>query len=231
MSQYIKYIQTIFKSDLFFPLILVIAYIGFLFIVRGIIPSGEEIINSFASLYHKYGYEIIFVAAFLESLVLVNLFVPGQIAMALGAVFARTGQTELPLVILIAGLGAISGYCLDYILGFFGFSDVIKKMGYADFLTLAKDKLRKFGKRGLILGFIHSNLGSFLSLTAGTINFNWKIFLTIAIISTFFWATFWGILVYSLGEVFLDIFKRFSFLLIGLAAGLMFLLRLGKNNK
>ncbi|EKD90822.1 MAG: hypothetical protein ACD_30C00087G0011 [uncultured bacterium] len=231
MSQYLKYIQTIFKSDLFFPLVLVIAYIGFLFIVRGIIPSGAEIINSFASLYHKYGYEIIFVAAFLESLVLVNLFVPGQVAMALGAVFARTGQTELPLVILVAGLGAFSGYCLDYILGYFGFSDVIKKMGYSDFLTLAKSNLRKFGKRGLILGFIHSNLGSFLSLTAGTINFNWKIFLTIAILATFVWTSFWGILVYSLGEVFLDIFKRFSFLLIGLAAGLMLLLRLGKNDK
>ena len=231
MAKYLKFVLTIFKSDLLFPLILVIAYIGLLFIARGIIPSGEEMINSFASLYNKYGYEIIFVAAFLESLVLVNLFVPGQIAMALGAVFARTGQTELPLVILFAGLGAISGYSLDYILGYFGFSDVLRKLGYADFLSLAKSKLKKFGKRGLILGFIHSNLGSFLSLTAGTINFNWKIFLSIAVISTFVWATFWGILVYSMGDIFIEIFKKFSYLLIILAAGIMLMLRLWKKEE
>lgn len=231
MARYLKYIQTIFRSDLLLPAFLVFAYIAFLFIARGVIPTGEEIVNSFALLYQKYGYEIIFAAAFLESLVLVNLFVPGQLAMALGAVFARTGQTELPLVILFASLGAISGYCLDFILGYFGFSDVIKKLGYGEFLNETKRQLKRFGKRGLILGFIHSNIGSFLSLVAGAINFEWKMFITLTVLSTFFWLSLWGVVVYILGEIFVEIFKKYAMLIILVAVSGMMLMRFWKKEK
>lgn len=231
MAKYFRYFQIILKSDLLFPVILVVVYVTFLFVARGVIPTGEEIVNSFAALYKKYGYEIIFAAAFLESLVLVNLFVPGQLAMALGAVFARTGQTELSLVILTASMGAITGYSLDFILGYFGFSDVIRKLGYGEFLNETKHQLKRFGKRGLILGFVHSNIGSFLSLVAGAIHFEWKVFILLASLSTFVWLTVWAIAVYILGDIFVEVFKRYAMLIVLVALSGMILMRFWKKDK
>lgn len=213
ISAFTRYIGFFLRSDLILPTVLIIAYIIFLVLARGVIPTPEELINTFASLYSKYGYEIIFLAALLETLVSVNLFVPGQVAMAMGVIFARSGQTELSLVILTASAGSICGYLLDYVLGSYGFADIIKKAGYKNLLDQAQKQLKRFGKRGLIFGFIHSNVGSFLSLVAGAANVSWKIFIPIAIVATFFWTTLWGILIYIFGEIILMIISKYGFLL------------------
>lgn len=223
MLYLLKILRTIAASDLLFPTILIGIYIIFLILARGVMPTSEELIDSFALLYRNYGYQIIFVSAFLEALILVNLFVPGQLAMALGAVFARTGQTELSFVVLTASAGALCGYILDYLLGFFGFADTLKKIGYGKFLSESKSKIRQFGKRSLIIAFIHSNIASFISLAAGTVGINWKTFLLIAAISTLMWTTSWGIIIYILGEVVLLLIKKYAFLLMIIVIGMMIL--------
>lgn len=210
----LRFVKAIIKNDLILPITLLATYIVFLIIARGVVPTSEELIAVFADLYLKYGYEIIFVSALLEGLVLVNLFVPGMVALALGAVFARTGQTDLTLVILVASLGIILGYIIDFLMGFFGFGDTLKKIGYGGFLNTSKEKLMKFGNRGLIIGFFHSNVGSFLAFAAGMMRFNFVNFLIIAIASTLIWATLWGIAAYYFGDVFLYLIKKYSFLLV-----------------
>lgn len=210
----VRFVKAIIKNDLILPITLLATYIVFLIIARGVVPTSEELITVFADLYLKYGYEIIFVSALLEGLVLVNLFVPGMVALALGAVFARTGQTDLTLVILVASLGIILGYIIDFLMGFFGFGDTLKKIGYGGFLNTSKEKLMKFGNRGLIIGFFHSNVGSFLAFAAGMMRFNFVNFLIIAIASTLIWATLWGIAAYYFGDVFLYLIKKYSFLLV-----------------
>jgi len=146
--------------------------------------------------------------------VLVNLFVPGMLALALGAVFARTGQTDLTLVILTASLGIVLGYTIDFLMGYFGFGDTLKKLGYEGFLNASRDKLKRFGNRGLIIGFFHTNVGSFLAFAAGTMRLGFLNFLIVAIAATLIWATVWGIAAFYFGEIFLNIIKRYSFLLV-----------------
>lgn len=218
-----KILKLILKSDLLLPIFLLFSYILFLFIARGVFPSNTELINTFARLYAKYGYEIIFISAFFESLVLVNLFVPGGITLALGVIFARAGEINLEAVILIASIGAICGYLIDYFLGLYGFSQVINKMGYGRLITQSRIKLHKYGNRGLILGFIHANIASFFSFAAGTINFRLKTFIIIAITATFFWFSLWALAVYAIGDVFLTILRRYGFLLILFIIGGTFL--------
>lgn len=226
-------IKAIFSSDLALPILLLITYIIFLIIVRGVVPSGDELVEAFASLYQKYGYEIIFFSALLESLVLVNFFVPGQIGMALGIIFSRTGQTELPLVVLFVTLGSFLGYMTDFILGYFGFADIFDRLGFGHLLKKGRQQLVKFGKRGLILSFIHITIGAFSSLSAGTIKMNWLAFSTMALFSTLFWVTIWSIIIYNLGEVVLLLFRRYTFLVIFMGIGLMLIgrfLRLGETH-
>ncbi len=224
-------LKDIFTSDLFLPILLLVVYVLFLIVARGVIPTGDELVATFSDLYSKYGYEIIGLASFLEALILVNFFIPGQVAMALGVIFSRTGETSLPLVVIVVVTGSFCGYVLDYILGYFGFSDILKKLGYGEFLKEAKVKLRKFGNRSLVLGFIHSNVAAFLSLIAGTIRMNFIVFVGIAFISTLFWASVWSILVYTFGDIFLIIIKRYTFLIVLIVLSGFLLTRIWKNSK
>lgn len=213
ISAFTRYLGFFLRTDLILPIVLILVYIVFLIIAKGVIPSSEELIATFAELYSKYGYEIIFLAAFFETLVLINLFVPGQVAMAMGVVFARSGQTELSLVILVAATGSVCGYLLDYVLGSYGFADIIKKVGYKNLLDQSQKQLKRFGKRGLIFGFIHSNIGSFLSLVAGAVEVSWKVFIPITVVATFFWLTLWAILIYIFGDAILMIISKYGFLI------------------
>lgn len=218
-----RFIRLIIKNDLILPITLLATYIVFLVVVRGVVPTPDELIEVFEGFYAKYGYEIIFISALLEGLVLINLFVPGMLALALGAVFASTGQTDLTYVILTASLGIIIGYIIDYLMGFFGFGETLKKAGYGGFLNASKDKLKRFGNRGLIVGFFHTNVGSFVAFAAGTMKLQFLNFVVVATASTILWATVWGIAAYYIGEVFLNIIKKYSFVL-ALAVIALFLL-------
>lgn len=194
-------------------MVLITLYLGFLIFVRGAIPTTQEIIDHFASIYARYGYEIIFASAALEALVLVNLFVPGLVAMALGAIFARTGHIELTFVVLAATSGVLLGYIIDYFLGYFGFGDFFSKTGLGWMVKKAKEQLKKLGNHGLILGFAYPNVGSFLSLAAGTTRMKFGWFVLIAALSSAFWMPIWGIVIYSFGDIFLTVITKYSFLM------------------
>jgi membrane protein DedA with SNARE-associated domain len=231
LKQLLKVLPLFLRVDLLIPLALIVAYLILIYIVRGTIPTTDELISTFSVLYARFGLEIIFVSAFLESLVIVTYFVPGSFALALGVIFARTGETELVSVIAVALIGATLGYQLDYLLGSYGFGEIFKKIGYQNLLDTAKSKLNRFGKRGLIIGFVHSNLGSLVSFAAGATGYPWWRFTLICFFATLFWATLWAIIIYSLGEIFLDLLKKYSFLLFVLSAALLVLVNLWKGKK
>ncbi len=230
-SFFSKLIPNLFKSDLILPLILLLSYIGLMFSIRGVIPSSKELVDAFSTLYANYGYQIIFVGALLESLILVSFFAPGMVAMGLGAVFARTGQIELPLVIAVASSGLIIGYTIDFLLGFYGFSEVINRFDYGKFLEKAQKQIKRFGKRGLIVGFAYPNVGSFLSFAAGMTKMSAITFLVVTIISTIFWATVWGIVLYSLGDIFLSLITKYSLLIMLIVVCGLFLLAILRSER
>jgi len=221
----------LFASDLIMPIVIFISYVAFIFILRGVFPSGEELVTAFAELYRKYGYEIIFFSALLESLILVNFLVPGQLGMALGIVFSRTGETQFPLVILFVTFGAFLGYMIDFILGYFGFSKILTRAGYGGLVEESKNQTKKFGKRGLILSFFHITIGSLSSFSAGTIKMNWLLFSIIALFSTLLWTLLWGVIIYALGDIVVDIFKKYAFFLVGLFILGMVAMRFWKAKK
>lgn len=202
------------SKSLILPLILLVVYLAFFAVMKSVLPTSEEWILAFESFYRKYGYEIIFMAAAAESLVLVNLFIPGVITMAMGAIFARSGGIDLAGVILAASMGAILGYMLDFTLGYFGFSEIIKKLGYNALLEKVNKRVKRYGVFGLVLSFAYPSVGSFVSLSAGTIGWRFGNFAIICALATFAWMSVWGILIYALGNIFLTILTKYAFLVL-----------------
>lgn len=206
-----NFAKAAFSSALIIPILFLVFYSVIFFIIRGAAPTPQELIQHFASLYARYGYEIIFFGSLFEALVLINFVVPGATAVILGAVFAKTGQVNLSIAILAAASGASIGYVIDYFLGAYGFGQIIEKLGYTQALEKVRSQIEKSAPRAFLIGFIHPNLGCLTSLASGTINMAFKKFALLMLITTFIWYTVWGTLIFLLGEVFLEAISRYLF--------------------
>ncbi len=225
-----KNLQTVlFSHDLLIPVALFVSYAVAFFIIRGSVPTGQELINDFSSIYARFGYYIIFISALLEALVVLNFFVPGLLGMSMGALFARTGHTQLSLVILTASLGLIIGYNIDFLLGRFGFSKVIRKIGYGRLIDIAHQKLTAYKNRSLLIGFIYPNIAAFLSFVAGTTKHSFTVFFLLSIIGTLFWVSLWAALIYLSGDIFLKLFTNYFYILIIVTGGAFFFIQ--RKNK
>lgn len=204
------------------PTFLILSYLIFIFLLRNQFPSGEHLVNALSSAYGNFGYEIVAIGSMLEALILINFFTPGVLAVALGAVFAKSG-VDLSLAIISGVGGAVVGYTLDFALGRFGFARLLEKTDFKKFIESAKSKAETFDWKAQILGFIHPNIGGPLAFAAGILRWDFKKFIGLAALSTLIWYILWGLLIFALGDVFLTIFTKYVFLLFMLVGAVWIL--------
>lgn len=219
-----RFLKLLLSLDILIPVFGLVIYLSVFFVFRGTLPSGQELVADFGAIYAKFGYKIIFLAALLETLIFINFLVPGQLAMVLGIVFAKTGYINLQLVIVTIIAGALCGYLIDYLIGYFSFYNAFKKTEYVKYLKKAQIQITKLGVRALFLGFIHATVGSFTSVAAGTLNLNLFKFSLVALIATTFWTCLWGALIYSFGDLFISLLTKYLIFL--LAAFIIFMISL-----
>jgi len=231
MGRLKKILELFFSSALIAPLVLITVYLGVLFLIKGTTLTPDQVISHFASLYSRYGYEIIFAGALMEALVVINFFVPGITIVVLGAVFARSGQVHLTYGILAAAVGSIVGFMIDFALGYFGFYHIVNRLGYGLALTKAKGQIDKSAVRTFALGFIHPDIGSFIATAAGILRMNFVNFLVLTTFSTLAWVSFWGLLVFAFGRVFLTILTKYTLVLVILVFSVWVLLTIYENSK
>lgn len=220
-----RFLKLLLSLDILIPVFGLVVYLVTFFVFRGTLPSGEELIADFGTIYAKFGYKIIFLAALLEALIFINFLVPGQLAMVLGIVFAKTGHINLNLVILTIVAGAFCGYLLDYLIGYFGFYNAFKKTEYIKYLKKAQTQITKLGWKALFLGFIHATVGSFTSVAAGTLKINLFKFSSLALLATTFWISIWGALIYSFGDIFINLLTKYLLISLVLTILLMIVLK------
>lgn len=215
--------SAIFSTSLLPPLCLLAIYITLLTLLKGSIPPAEEIINHLEGLYGRFGYEIIFLGAFLEGALIVDLFIPGASIVLFGAIFSRTGQIEFPLYLLSAFLGFTLGFLFDYLLGYLGFSSIFNKLGLKLEIDRAKAKLKKIGGKAFLLGYFHPDIATVFVTAAGIIRLPLKEFMIYNAIAGFLWLTFWSSIAYFTGEGLIALLRQF-FLAVVIAGVLVWLL-------
>jgi membrane-associated protein len=197
--------------SLFFPIILLTIYLIFLIVLRQVLPPQEQLIVHLSGLYERYGYEMIFLGAFFESLILVNFLVPGVVTIGLGAVFAKVGDLSLSYGILAAASGCMLGYIIDYIIGSLGVGEILKRVSSKKSLDQSKKTVEKYVLKSFALGYIHPNIGAVLSVVVGASKVTFKTFVIFAALSTLFWMSFWGLLIFTFGKLFLVILTKYIF--------------------
>jgi membrane protein DedA with SNARE-associated domain len=124
-------------------------------------------------------------------------------------------------VILAVSCGVIVGFIIDYLVGYYGFGDVLKHFGQGSVFDKAKKELKKNGGRSIFISFINPNLGAYMSLAAGASKLEITMFGLIALFSILFWVIAWSLLIYSLGDVVLVIIKKYTLLLSAIFIGIL----------
>lgn len=164
------------------------------------VPIGTWLLSICRRYYGEYGYLAVFVGALLEGLLVVNFYVPGSTIVILGAVASRGGMLNIWAVIGLAATGFFLAHMVSFALGWYGWHSAIKHRGLIRSLEKTRRKLLEVGPQLVCAANIHPNLGALVSTAAGTLRVPPRKFVPLCGASDLAWATFWGLLAYSLGD-------------------------------
>jgi membrane protein DedA with SNARE-associated domain len=169
--------------------------------------SLNEWIKLLGEFYNHYGYLTVFLGTLGENTALLGLLLPGNSLVLLGAVYARLGTLNLGGVILLATLGTIFGYHIDYLLGRFvlahfatrwATSRLGRRIRLAGRLRLARRLLSKHGGKAILISHVIGQIRSFVALGAGMSRMNYLRFLGYEVVAAALWNTAFSLLGYTL---------------------------------
>lgn len=201
-------------ASLWLPILLVVVYLVASFLLKDILPSTSEIVSGLGRYFAKYGYQIVFVGAFLEGALLIDFLVPGASVVLAGAYFSSLGVLSYPVFLMVSFIGFSSGFFLDYLVGFYGWSDILTKLGLGSQVRKAQEKIKKIGGKAFFLGYIHPDLATIFAVAAGIAKLDIKQFLVYNFLAGAFWLIFWTGLVYIFGPEVQKIFEDHTLLVI-----------------
>ena len=132
----------------------------------------RQIVRWFGPTFEVAGYWIVFGAVILERSIFLGLFVPGDVILALGGVYAARHRLALGWVITLGTLAAIMGESIGYWLGRRYGESLIRKIPLVrrlePKLETAKDYFAERGGWTVAVGRYATAAGAFVPFVAGT---------------------------------------------------------------
>jgi len=183
------------------PLILAGVYLS-MYIVWKILglPSDDQMLPIIKEYFAHYGLTVVFVSALIEGFFLLGQYFPGGFVIFLGVISAGKDGIRASEVVLVVCAAFFIAYSLNFLLGKYGWYKLLVKFGLKDQLEHAKNKLTKQELNAVILSYWEPNLASITATAAGVLDFSFKKFSLYSIVGTIVWSTFWGIIIFLLGD-------------------------------
>ena len=186
----------------------------------------EKILSLNINFLQSWGYVILFLGTFLESIPVFGLFVPGALITFICAFIARLGFMNLYLIMGIAIGGAILGDLFGYLLGRYLGKDILHK--YGKFFLLKKEYLERAGEilcnhagKSLVIGRLNPVTRPAAPFIVGAHKYNFFKFMIYNILGAVMWGVIFGGLGYLLGRNYAFAQKLEKNLLIGTVAVLL----------
>jgi membrane protein DedA with SNARE-associated domain len=158
----------------------------------------NEWIKLLGEFYNHYGYLTVFLGTLGENTAFLGWLLPGNSLALLGAVYARLGTLHLGWVILLASLGTICGYHIDYLFGRFILARVAsgwstsrlgRRIRLAGRLRLARMLIARHGGKAILISHLTGQLRSFVALSAGMTRMRYLRFLVYELVAASLWNT------------------------------------------
>lgn len=171
----------------------------------------EILIEFMTPILAHVGYRIVFFMALFESTPLFGMLVPGLFVTMLGGFFAKLGILNLPLVYVLATVGAFTGDCIGYLLGRWYGSSLIKRFG--KYILLSQEHyqtteqiMKEHAYKAIILGRLSPVTRALAPFVGGTAHIPVYKFIS----ATFTGAMFWSGCFVTLGYLFGHTYETLS---------------------
>lgn len=159
--------------------------------------------------------------------------VPSEASILTAGVFAASGETSLPLVVLAAVFGAFAGDQVSYAFGHLAGPRVERRAGTAGRRRAALDKARSaLAARGgmiIIVSRYFPGARTAVTLTAGAVGYRWQRFAGYGAIAAVTWGTYSALIGYAGGTAFENEPLKGLLLGFGLAAAVTVTAELGRH--
>jgi membrane-associated protein len=183
----------------------------------------DKLVEWIAPAYTHAGYAIVAAGVLAERSILIGLFVPGDVILALGGIYAARGDLDLWAVILIGTFGAIFGESLGYWLGRRYGLRLVRRIPLIrrlePRLEAAQEYFRRHGGRTVAIGRYATAAGAFIPFVAGLGRMDYRKFLMFDVPAIIVWASGITLFGYYFGEHidFIDtVLSRFGLIMLGL---------------
>jgi len=158
------------------------------------------------ALFEQYGYGLLFIGLFLESLALPF---PGELAMAIAGHFAYFGNSSYWLDVICAFLGATIGTTITYLLGRKLGTPFVERYGKYIFLNKKRfaklaDWFGKYGSKILLISYFIPGFRHFTGYMSGVLRIPFRTFLLFNHLG----ALIWVIVYVSIGRLFGPQFEK-----------------------
>lgn len=162
-----------------------------------------QALTDWLALYPEWLAFALFLTAFLESLALAGIIIPG--VAILFAIAALAGQTSMPIAtaLLWAGAGAVAGDGLSFALGrqFHGRLDRLWPLNrYPGLITKGERFFQSHGGKSVIIGRFVGPVRPIIPLVAGALLMPWRRFLAFNLSSAVGWAPVYVLPGYLVGS-------------------------------
>ncbi len=164
------------------------------------LPPEEELLNIARFYFDKYGLSILLLSALIEGTVLVGWYYPGSLVIFLGVILAGKDVSRVAEAVAVISTGLFFAYIFNFLLGKYGWYRLLLKFGLRDALEDAKGRVSKHGLVTIFMSYWQPNLAALVATSAGILDFSFKKFVLYSLIAVVLWNTFWGTLVYFIGE-------------------------------
>ena len=188
------------------PLTLMVIYLSMVLLWKLFaFPGPEELVNIVTNYFNRYGLWIVFISALIEGFLLLGQYFPGGFIIFLGVLSAGGNAIRASTVVLIVSIAFFISYYGNYLLGRYGWYKLFIKFGLKNSLDKAEQRLQKYGFKAIILSYWEPNLASITATAAGVLHLSTRRFLLYSALGIIVWNTIWGILIFNLGKVALQL--------------------------
>jgi membrane protein DedA with SNARE-associated domain len=164
------------------------------------LPSDEQLLPIVKGWFTQYGLWIVFVGALIEGFLLVGQYFPGGFIIFLGVISAGNNKLLATWVVLVVSVAFFIAYTLNFLLGKYGWYKLLVKFGLAGSIEKSKEAIVRQGLNAIFFSYWEPNLASLTATAAGILQVPIKRFSLYSAGGIILWNTFWGTLVYTLGE-------------------------------
>jgi membrane protein DedA with SNARE-associated domain len=185
----------------------VLAVFGLLYLIWLALdlPPEDTMVRIAKGYLDRHGVLIVFIAAYLEGLLLIGWYFPGTLVIILALVLAGPDPVRVAQVAATAGIGLFAAYVTNFYAGKYGWYRLLLAFGLREPLENAQRRLNKYGLSAIFTTYWQANLASCISTAAGILQFPAARFVAYSFVAEALWVTFWATLIFFLGKAALSL--------------------------